>query len=170
MTPITDFKNVVKAARAAGVTLTKALMNPDDFDLMIASTEFLNAAKSLLKGESDVVGFVGLATANAILSALRLPTIVLVETVVGTTNPFEAGHVTFIPQDNLGEMYSGPIASEIVKPANAIQAKRNPVLIQSISEANPPKVTTTGECNIFPSWPTVDRCYSLYLSHASTWA
>jgi hypothetical protein len=179
MTPIVDIKAVVKAARDAGVTFQRMLMHPDVFDLITGSTEFQTACKSLLVGESQLLGLMSLDVVNKVLTSLRLPSITLIETSVGVegkdgtitqTNPFSSTHITFIPEIKLGNMYNGPIAEEIEVPPDVIQAKRGNILVSMKKDWNPVKVTTKAECNVFPSWPTVDRCYSMYISSASTWA
>jgi hypothetical protein len=179
MTPIVDFKNVVKAARTAGVKLAKVLVSPDAFDLITGSTEFQTAAKSLVTGESLVLGNLTLDIVNSVLKALRLPELVIVDTSVAiedaagnitNANPFDSNHVTFIPQVNLGSMFNGPIAEEIEKPEEVIQSKRSNVLISVKKTFDPVNVITKGEANAFPSWPMVDKCYSLYTNNASTWA
>lgn len=179
MTPIADIKAVVKAARAKGITFQKILMHPDLYDIMTGSTEFQTAAKSLLIGESLILGLMSLDTTNKILTALRLPEIALVETSIGIegkngvfteTNPWDVNHVTFVPTLQLGNLYNGPIAEEIERPADVIQAKRGNVLLSIKKEFNPVSVLTKGESNCFPSWPTVDRCFSLYTNSTSTWA
>lgn len=179
MTPIVDFKNVVKAARTAGVKLAKAMVSPDAFDLITGSTEFQTAAKSLVAGESLVLGNLTLDIVNSVLKALRLPELVIVDTSVAiedaagnitNANPFDSNHVTFIPQVNLGSMFNGPIAEEIEKPEEVIQSKRSNVLISVKKTFDPVNVITKGEANAFPSWPMVDKCYSLYTNNASTWA
>lgn len=179
MTPIVDFKNVVKAARTAGVKLAKVLVSPDAFDLITGSTEFQTAAKSLVTGESLVLGNLTLDIVNSVLKALRLPELVIVDTSVAiedaagnitNANPFDANHVTFIPQVTLGSMFNGPIAEEIEKPEEVIQSKRSNVLISVKKTFDPVNVITKGEANAFPSWPMVDKCFSLYTNNASTWA
>lgn len=179
MTPITDFKAIVKAARDAGVLLTKALVHPDAFDWIVGSTEFQNAAKSLLKGESLVLGAMSVDIVNSVFKALRLPELVIMETSVGIenaagtvtyVNPWDTNHVTFIPDSKLGDMFNGPIAEELEKPEGIVQAKKGNVLVSVGKSFDPVSVLTKGEANCFPSWPTVDRCYSLYTNHTSTWA
>lgn len=178
MKPITDFKTVVKAARAKGITLVKALMNPDTFDLITGCTEFQTAAKSLLIGESLILGLESLDVVNKILKSLRLPEIALIEASVGienkagtvtTTNPWDENYVTFIPEIRAGSMYNGPIAEEIEKPLDVLQSKKGNVLVSVKKEFDPVSVTTKGECNAFPSWVNVDRCFSLYVAD-TTWA
>lgn len=179
MTPITDFKNVVKAARAKGISFRKILMHPDAFDLIIASTEFQTYAKALIVGESSGLGVETLGILNTVLRSLRLPEVALIETSIDienaqgvrtAVNPFDSSHVVFVPNTTLGNMYSGPIAEEIEKPMDVMQQKKGNVLISIHKEWNPVKVITKGESNSFPSWPTVDKCFNLYTAHASTWA
>jgi hypothetical protein len=179
MTPITDIKEVVKAARAAGTNISRIMMHPDAFDLMIQSTQFLNAAKSLLAGQSLVVGVLGNDVANQIMGNLGLPPITLVNTSVGVenaagvvtyANPFSTTNVVFVPQVNLGWTYSGPIAEELEKPEGVWQAKRGNILVSMNKEFNPVRVMTKGESNSFISWPSVEQVYNMYTGHTSTWA
>jgi hypothetical protein len=179
MTPIVDIKAVVKAGRAKGITFERMLMHPDTFDLITGCTEFQTACKSLLVGESQLLGLMSLEVVNKVLTSLRLPIITLIDTSIGIegkdgtiteSNPFESSHVTFIPRTILGNMYNGPIAEEIEKPLDVIQAKRANVLLSVKRGFDPVSVITKGECNVFPSWPTVDRCFSMYIASASTWA
>ncbi|HCY40442.1 MAG TPA: hypothetical protein DHV48_03675 [Prolixibacteraceae bacterium] len=179
MTPIADFKKVIKAARSKGIAFSKMLLHPDDFDLIIASTEFITYAKSLLVGQSAGLGVETLGVLNTVLRSLRLPEASLIDTSIDienasgvrtAVNPFKAGHVVFVPTTTLGSMYSGPIAEEIEKPENVMQMKKGNVLISIQKEWNPVKVITKGESNSFPSWPTIDKCFNLYTGHTSTWA
>ena len=57
MTPITDIKAVVKAGRAKGHTFSRIIMNSDAFDLITGSTEFQTACKSMIVGQSLILGF-----------------------------------------------------------------------------------------------------------------
>lgn len=179
MTPIADFKKVVKAARAKGITFAKILLHPDDFDLIVASTEFLTSAKSLLVGESAGLGVETVGVLNTVLRSLRLPEVSIIDTSIDienaagvrtSVNPFKAGHVVFVPTTTLGNMFSGPIAEEIEKPENVLMSKKGNVLISIQKEWNPVAVITKGESNSFPSWPTIDKCFNLYTGHTSTWA
>ncbi len=179
MKPITDFKAVVKAARAKGISFSKIMMHPDAFDLVVASTEFQTYAKALIVGESSGLGLETLGVLNTVLRSLRLPEVALIETSVdienakGTrtaVNPFDADHVVFVPNTTLGSMYSGPIAEEIERPMDVMQQKKGNVLISIKKEWDPVAVVTKGESNSFPSWPMIDKCFNLYTANASTWA
>jgi hypothetical protein len=179
MTPIADIKAVVVAARAKGIMFQKILIHPDTFDLITGSTEFQTAAKSLVAGQSQLLGFMGLDLVNKVLVALNLPPLVLIETsvdiqnaagVATSANPFSSTHLAFIPMNILGSMYSGPIAEEIEKPENVMMQKRGNVLVSIQKEWNPVAVVTKGESNSFPSWPSIDKCFNLYTGHTSVWA
>jgi hypothetical protein len=67
-------------------------------------------------------------------------------------------------------MHNGPIAEEIEKPDGIIQSKKGNVLVSVQKKFNPVSVLTKGECNAFPSWPTVESCFSLYTNSTTTWA
>ena len=179
MVPITDFKKIAKAGRDAGVQLTKALMDSDTFDLITGSTEFQNAVKQFVNVETTVVGLESLDLANRVMRSLRLPEIVIIDTSVGVenaagtiaySNPWDTNHVTFIPDGVMGSMFAGPIAEEIERPLNVMQSKRGPVLVSVQKEFNPVAVVTKGEANVFPSWPMVDKCFSLYHQSYGSWA
>lgn len=176
MDPIKDFKAIVSAGRKLGIKFTKALMHPDDYDLMTAATKFQAYFKNTAL---DVVALIDLDTINKFLRTQRLPEIVLIDTSVGIegkngvvteTNPWSENHITFISTIQQGNMLNGPIAEELERPMDVMQSKKENVLVSVKREFNPSKVVTKGEANVFPSWPLVDRCFSLYVGSDSAWA
>lgn len=176
MDPIADFKAVAKAGRALGLKFTKMLMHPDAYDLMTGATKFQAYFKNIAL---DVVAGMSLDQINSLLRSMSLPEVVVIDTSVAIenkagvateTNPWDSNHITFITDVKQGNMYNGPIAEEIEKPADVMQSKRGNVLISIKKDFDPVSVTTKGEANAFPSWPMVDRCMSLYIANASTWA
>src|ERR1035437_567220 len=175
MDPMADFKSVVKAARGKGIKFARILMTSDLYDLIVDATLF----KAFFTNSSSIVTPMNLGTINAVVGSYGIPPISLIDTSVGiegkdgtvtATNPFSTTHVTFIPDDVCGSMLNGPIAEELEKPPDVIQAKRGNVLVSVKKDFNPVKVITKGEANVFPPWTNVDRCYSLYTGHASVWA
>lgn len=179
MTPIADFKALIKAARDLGIYFERMLMHPDMFDLITGCTEFQTACKSLLVGESQILGMMSLDVVNKVLNTLRLPPISLIETSIATenkagvlteANPWDKNHILFVPQMRLGDFYNGPIAEELERPPMIIQSKKGNVLVSVERKFNPVSILTKGEANCFPSWPTIDRCFSLYTQSTSTWA
>jgi len=177
MDPITDFLAVVKAARAKGITFARMLMTSDTYDLMVPATLFIKYfANPALSGVTNPIT---LDAVNRLLTGYRIPPITIVDTSVGieaksgavtATNPWSTTHVTFIPEVQCGNMFNGPIAEQINRPDGVLLSKRGNVSISIRTESNPVSVLTKAECNVFPSWPNVDRCYSLYTGHTSTWA
>lgn len=172
---ITDFTAVAKAGRALGLQFRYAFMNQAAFDLAIAGTELLG----YFTGLNNVVSPVDLASVNRLLLARGLPQIVIIETYVGienkagvTTlvNPWSDTHVLFAPDVVQGSMFNGPIAEELEKPVDVIQAKKGNVLVSVKKGFDPINVTTKGEANVFPSWPNVNQCMNMYTGSTTTWA
>jgi len=177
--PITDFKTVVKSARAKGRKLAYALMNPDTFDYMLDSTEMQNLIKAYFKLEvSSVVPIQSLDAVNAVLKGNQLPEIIIIDQSIGIenkagvityANPFTADFVTFVPSLVLGDYLNAPIAEELAKPAQVIQSKAGNILVSKFSLVDPVAEFTKGECNSFPSWKNIDSCWSLRAT-ATTWS
>ena len=175
MDPIKDFQTVVAAARKLGIKFSRILMDADAYDLMIAATKF----RAYFTNALSVVGLIDLATINRVLNDYRLPQITVVDTSVGieaktgavtATNPWSTTHITFIPDIKCGDMFSGPIAEQIEKPDGVILSLKGDVSMSIRREYNPVSVLTKAECNVFPSWVNVDRCFSLYTGSKTAWA
>ena len=172
---ITDFTAVAKAGRALGLQFKYAFMNQAAFDLAIASTEL----GAFFVGYNTTVNPIDIASVNRLLLARNLPQIVIIETYVGIenkagvitlVNPWSDTHILFTPDIAQGSMFNGPIAEEIEKPIDVIQAKKGNVLVSVKKGFDPINVTTKGEANVFPSWPSVNQCINLYTGDATTWA
>jgi hypothetical protein len=172
---VTDFTAIAKAGRALGLKFKYAFMNQDAFDLAIAGTELLG----YFTGLNNVVSPVDLASVNRLLLARNLPQIVIIETSIGienkagdTTlvNPWSTTHVLFASDVVQGAMFNGPIAEEREKPIDVIQAKKGNVLVSVKKGFDPINVTTKGEANVFPSWPSVNQCINMYTGSTTTWA
>jgi hypothetical protein len=176
MDPMLDFKTVVKAARALGITFSKMLMTSDTYDLMCGAAKF---QAFFLNTSLNVTAPMSLQNINMVLGSYNIPTISLIDTSVGienkagaitATNPWSTTHITFIPDTRVGDMYNGPIAEQLQRPDGVILSTKGNVSLSIRTESNPVSVLTKAESNVFPSWPTVDKCFSLYTGHASTWA
>ena len=172
---VTDFTAVAKAGRALGLQFKYAFMNQAAFDLAIAGTELI----AFFTGINSTVNPIDLASVNRLLAARNLPQIVIIETYVGienkagtTTlvNPWSDTHILFTPEIVQGAMFNGPIAEEIEKPLDVIQAKKGNVLVSVKKGFDPVNVTTKGEANVFPSWPNVNQCFNMYTGSTSAWA
>jgi hypothetical protein len=113
------------------------------------------------------------------LNDYGIPQISIIDTSVGieaksgtvtATNPWSLHHVTFIPEIKCGDMFNGPIAEQVERPDGVLITLQNNVSVSIRRDYNPVSVLTKAECNVFPSWPSVDRTYSLYTAHATVWA
>ena len=177
--PITDIKAIVKAARKVGHRLTHMLMDQDRIDDFMLSTEVQTYLKSYFKLEgSDVLPFENIALINKALASAKLPIIVGIDQSIDiegkdgnkiAVNPWDNRFVTFVSSLKMGNMLNGPIVEEIVKPKDVIQAKAGNILVSKYSTTDPVAEFTKGEASAFPSWPTVDKAYSLKAT-ATTWA
>jgi hypothetical protein len=175
MDPIKDFQTTVAAARKLGIKFSRILMDADAYDLMIAATKF----RTYFTNALSVVGLIDLTTINRVLNDYRLPQITVIDTSLGieaksgtvtATNPWSTTHLTFIPEVKCGDMFSGPIAEQIEKPDGVILSSKGNVSMSIRREYNPVSVLTKAECNVFPSWVNVDRCFSLYTGSKTAWA
>lgn len=173
--PITDFKAVIKAARAKGITFARILMTSDTFDLMQAATLF---KAFFLNTALNVTAPINLDTINTLLGSYKLPPITLIDTSIGieaksglitATNPWSVTHITFIPDIKCGDMFSGPIAEQLEPPDGVILSLKGDVSMSIRREYNPVSVLTKAECNVFPSWTNVAQCFSLYTGHTTVW-
>lgn len=176
MDPMLDFQTVVSAAKLLGIRFSRILMDFTAYSLMVAATKFkayfANTALS-------VTAPMSLAIINQRLAEYFLPQISIIDTSVGienkagtitATNPWSSTHITFIPDVQCGSMFNGPIAEQLEKPDGILLSQRGNVSMSIRREYNPVSVLTKGECNAFPSWSNVDKCFSLYTGSASTWA
>lgn len=179
MTPITDFKAVVKTARNKGMTVAFALMHPDTYDDFILSDEVQSYIKSYYKlTGSDVLPFEDVDAVNTALRRARLPEIRIIDQSIGIeakngtitySNPWNKVYVTFVPTFTLGNMLNGPIAEELFPPKQVTQSKSGNVLVSKYSTVDPVNEFTKSEANSFPSWKNVDQCFSLKID-ATTWS
>jgi hypothetical protein len=175
--PIKDFLTVVKAGRALGITFQRILMTSDLYDIILQATAFVKYfANTQL---TSVTTALTLENVNRVLQSYRIPPITLIDTYVGieaksgvvtATNPWESSHITFIPDVRCGDMFNGPIAEQLEPPDGVLLSTRGNVSMSIRKEYNPVSVLTKAECNVFPSWTNVDRCFSLYVGSTSTWA
>ena len=182
--PITDIRDVVKAAKTAGANPQYILMNDSKFSVMVTMDEVKNFVVPYTTWGATKISMVpSLEILNQTLKAMSLPQIIVIDTRVSyedddheinTVDPWlnAAGadkHVVFIDDIQCGNTLRGPIAEETNPPPQAIQAKKGGILISSWSEIDPVTQYTKGEINAFPSCPSIDHIYNLD-TEATTWA
>lgn len=182
ITPITDIETMqTYMYNNYGIKMKHLLMNRTSLGYMKAATETKDFASFFtITGKTATISKrnPSLSVVNESLKDNDLPTIIPIDQSIITetadhaqtaANPWENGYVTGIPEIKVGEMLSGPIATETNKPKQITAAKKEGVLVYKYSETNPTSEMTVAEINAFPSFPLIDRCYNLY-SLGTGWA
>jgi len=179
MKPVTDMKDISKAALSKGQILKYQLMDKTTFDIVTASTEMQEFVKTYGQiTASGVTPFLSLDYVNAALNAADLPQIRVINQSIGIegkngvitkSNPWNTSYVTFVTETTLGSMLNGPIAEELMPPKNVVQSKSGNVLVTKYSSVDPVAEFTKSEANSFPAWKTISECYSLKRD-ATSWS
>ena len=174
--PITDIRVINNVAKTAGIKLKYMLMNYSKWTEFAVADEVKQTCHPFM-GTGIVSAptknpMTTVAAANAGLRAQGLPEIIVIDTYITveteehaqtTADPWLASgadkYVTFIPDLQLGNVMSGPIAEETNPPKQATQSKLGEILVTKFSTVDPTNEFTKGEVNAFPSWPTIDDCY-----------
>lgn len=159
MKPLKDIKARVKAGIAKGRRYSSIKMSSATFDIMVSSDEFINSFKTQM-GNFTQVSNVLLApeTVTALFRGVGLPTIEIIDYPVQvegkdgshtTILPFADGRVTFVVDDNLGDLlYS--YSNEQRKPvAGKTYAVSGNVLVSKFAD-NDGNEFTESEFNAFP--------------------
>lgn len=173
--PITDFGAIAAAARALGFTVNWALMNWDAYQIFATSTEVVNLAARFMGAEQATVAagtapVPSLEGINAMLRSQALPQIKLVDRQViietdehaqTSTDIWTTKYVTFVPEFNVGDMYTTTTMEEKYKPPEVEQFKTDKTLVSIKTGFDPVSVRTKGELLAFPSWSNINRCIRL---------
>jgi len=173
--PITDIQTIVEAARDVGVELRYILMNRSKFNAFAASAEVKDFVTYKMFNGTAIQFTPGVTEVNTALSRGDLPLVVMMDTridietadhTITSTDPWldSAGadrYVTFLENLQVGDMFYCPTAEEKHPPKQVTQAKVGPILITKFSKEDPVAEFTKGEINAFPSWPTIDRSWSM---------
>ena len=174
--PITDIEFVMEQARNAGVAPKYMLMNRSKWLAFRISDQIKDfVIPYAIYGGTRKQRAPTLEVANEALKSEGYPTIIIIDTRISyedsghkitSVDPWldSAGadrYVTFLEDLKCGDMLYGPIAEETNPPKQVVQAKKGPILISKWSDVDPVAEYTKGELNSFPSWPTIDRVFSL---------
>jgi len=159
MKPLANIKKEVKAGIAKGLRYSGIKMSSATFDIMVGSAEFQGAFKTSLGNFTEVSNaFIAPETVTQLFRGIGLPAIELIDYpvqvegkdgVYTTILPFADNRVTFVVDDNLGELlYS--YANEQRRPvAGKSYATALNVLVSKFSD-NDGNEFTEGEFNAFP--------------------
>lgn len=180
--PFADFRNVIKTAKAQGVTPKFAFMNVDTFATFASQEKVIKNCQSLLESMTGNTDSVDLASVNAYLAKKKeiykgLQIIVLdqditIELADGsqqTGNPFEDDVVLFSESNVLGNTWwKKPIDAKKREGSVATIAMNGHTLIKKYSEESPVKEVTEGIANVFPAWNLAGRSF-LMKTDNKTW-
>lgn len=166
--PLTDIKNAVREARAKGITLAKILMSDAAFLEMTATTEVKDNLANWLRMTTNKV-MPTEETVNQFLTAHRLPTIEIVDEVIGiekdgvitTIRPFGDDAVVLIPAGNLGTIKNALAMEQITPVPNVAYATFRNALLSKWQENEPFNEWTKVELNACPSFEAIDQIYRI---------
>lgn len=175
-----DFKAVVKAAKAKGVSLKFAFMNLDTFAKFADIDEVQRLSASFAQNALNLQQTPSVEQVNSAL--LRLPYLkglqiviidqdITIELTDGTRifsgNPFVDDVVMFSETKVLGNTFWKKPADLNVTGSKAIKAMNGHTLIKKFAEEEPLEEITMGIANAFPAWTASQRSFLLDTAHAS---
>lgn len=178
--PLQDFKAIVKAAKAEGISLKFAFMNLDTFADMAETAEVQQACASFAANALNIQQTPSLEQVNAAMA--RLPFLrglqivvidqdITIELADGTRpfsgNPFANDVVMFSESKTLGNTFWKKPADANVTGSASIKAMNGHTLIKKFAEEEPLEEITMGIANAFPAWTASQRSYLLDTSHES---
>jgi len=179
-TPIADIEEVVKDAKDAGHRIANIVMDLATYHYMIATDEVKDRYAVFQRIETSRKTIPTEEELNAMLSAYKLPTILIVDSsvrfenkdhTITTLDPWKTGYVSFIPEMKVGRILHGPIAKENsdVFKKTAIMTKKDHVLLSKWSNPDPFGEWTEAQANFFPTFNDVDAMYILK-TNGTSWS
>jgi len=179
-TPIADIKAKVEAAALNGHSLSYVVMDKATLNYALATTEVKDTFAAFQRITTNRKNFLTLEDLNGMLTALLLPTVVVVDSSVrfengehtlSTVAPWKTGYVTFLPEMQIGKVQHGPVAEENAESVGkiAITTKRDHVFISKWSDLEPFGEFTKGQANAFPTFNDVESIYILK-TNGTSWS
>jgi hypothetical protein len=175
-----DFKAVVKAAKAKGISLKFAFMNLDTFATFAETQEVIKLCASFANNALGLSQTPSLEQINttlrglAYLKGLQIALIdqdITLELPNGdrhTGNPFADNVVLFTETKVLGQTYWKKPADFNLQGTAAIKALNGHTCIKKYSNEEPIEEVTVGLANAFPAWLSSGRSY-LMATNSGTW-
>lgn len=174
-----DFKAIVKAAKAKGISLKYAFMNVDTFAVFAANPEVVKLCASFAANALGVAQTPSLQQVNTTLAGLAylrgLQIVVIdqditIEKADGsrlTGNPFADNVVMFSESKVLGNTYWKKPADMNVKGSVSLRALNGHTCVKKYSTEEPLSEVTVGLANAFPAWLSSSRSFLLDTAHSS---
>jgi len=178
--PITkDFKAIVKAAKAKGISLKFAFMNLATFAMFAETAEVTKLAASFASNALSIAYTPSVEQVNtaikglAYLNGLQIVVIdqdITIEKADGsrvTGNPFADNVVMFSESKVLGTTYWKKPADMNIQGTAAIKAMNGNTCIKKYSNEEPIEEVTVGLANAFPAWTSSQRSYLMDVINGS---
>ena len=175
-----DFKGIVKAAKAKGISLKFAFMNLDTFTNLVETEEVIKLCASFANNALGLAQSPSLEQVNSAmrgLAYLRGLQIVIIDQDITvelpngdrkTGNPFADNVVMFSEAKVLGKTYWKKPADMGLKGSAAIKAMHGHTCVKKYSTEEPIEEVTIGLANAFPAWLSSQRSY-LMATDSNTW-
>ncbi len=178
--PFQDFKAIVKAAKAEGISLKFAFMNLDTFADLAETAEVQKACASFAANALSIQQTPSLEQVNAAMARLSylrgLQIIVIdqditIELADGSRpfsgNPFLDDIVTFTEGKQQGWTYWKKPADMNVTGSVALKTMNGHTCIKKFAIEEPLEEVTMGIANAFPAWISSQRSYLLDTTHTA---
>lgn len=176
-----DFKNIVKLAKAKGISLKFAFMSLDTFATFTETEEVIKLCASFANNALGISQTPSLEQVNTTLRGLSylkgLQIVVIDQDITlelpngnrTTGNPFAENVVSFHEAKVMGNTYWKKPADFNLKGTAAIKALNGHTCIKKYSNEEPIEEVTIGLANAFPAWVSSGRSF-LMSTDASTWS
>lgn len=174
-----DFRAVVKAAKAKGISLKYAFMNTDTFSDLAQTEEAIKLCASFASNALGIAHTPSLQQVNASMAGLAymngLQIVVIDQNITiekadgshKTGNPFADNVVMFNESKVLGKTYWKKPADMSLQGSVAIKALNGHTCVKKYSTDEPIQEVTVGLANAFPAWLSSGRSYLLDTAHNS---
>ena len=175
-----DFKLIVEAAKAEGISLKYAWMNMTTFAKFVENGEVVKKSASFANNALNIAQTPDLPAVNSMLSrqawlnGLQIVVIdqdITIEKSDGTRatgNPFSDDVVLFTETKVLGATYWKKPADMNLQGSTALKVMSEHTLIKKYSTEEPIEEVTLGIANAFPAWLSTGRSYLMDTS-AGSW-
>ncbi|WP_373248833.1 major capsid protein [Bacteroides thetaiotaomicron] len=175
-----DFKAIVKAAKAKGISLKFAFMNLDTFATFAETEEVIKLCASFANNALQLSQSPSVEQVNNTLRTLpylRGLQIVIIDQDITielpngdrkTGNPFVDNVVMFSESKVLGATYWKKPADMALKGSAAIKAMNGHTCIKKYSNEEPIEEVTVGIANAFPAWLASGRSF-LMATNSNAW-
>ena len=164
--PLKDIQNMVRKAKAQGITLTRVLLNSTTLDGMLASDSVVKSLNPVGAGtvfytDEEILAYVEKKTKVKFVTYDKM----YVNEQGQSVKFYPDGYVAFLPSFTVGTTWYGTTPEEFDlmggKAAESVSIVNTGVAITTIKEAHPVNVMTVVSEIVLPSFEKMDAVYVL---------